>query len=383
MPTLYLQPQTIITPDGPIQNGAVLISDGIITQVAPSSALQPPPGAAILPADGLILAPGYIDLQLNGAFGYDFTDDPSSIWHVASLLPRYGVTSFLPTIITAPPETTAHAQAVLAQGPPPNFRGATPLGLHLEGPFLNPAKRGAHNPAHLRLPDLDLTRDWSPQNHVRLVTLAPELPGALDLITALTERGIIVSAGHSMATYVQASAAFAAGIEYGTHLFNAQSPLDHREPGLSLALLDHYAITTGIIADGIHVHPALIRLAYTLKGPHRFNLVSDAMSALGMPPGRYMLGDNEVISDGIAARRPEGQLAGSLLSMDQAVRNLQAYTNCPQQDAIATATTTPAKLLNLPPAIIAPNQPANMILLTPALQIHTTILNGQPIVGSQ
>ena len=159
-------------------------------------------GAEVIDAAGLILAPGFIDLQINGAFGDDFTADPTTIWRVAERLPRYGVTAFLPTIITSPLEKVAAAQRVVTEGDPHGFRGRAPLGLHVEGPFLNPQKKGAHNPKYLRLPEPSMTlRNWSPETGVRLVTLAPELPGALEVIVALTERGVLVSEGHSMATY--------------------------------------------------------------------------------------------------------------------------------------------------------------------------------------
>ena len=183
-----------------------------------------------------------------------------------------------------------------------------------------------------------------------------------------------------MSTYAQAKTAFGAGTRYGTHLFNAMPPLDHREPGLPLALLDQAGVTVGIIVDGIHVHPALVALAYRLKGSNGLNLVSDAMSALGMPPGRYMLGDHEVTSDGVSARLADGRLAGRLLSMDQAVRNLVAYTNCPIESAIETVTRTPAILLNIPglSGTIAPGRQADLVLLTPDLQVVTTILRGIP-----
>lgn len=381
MNAIYLQPHRIITPGGIVEDTAIVIRDGVIAQIGPSDALPRPTGASVLDADGLTLAPGFIDLQLNGAFGCDFTDDPETIWEVARRLPRYGVTSFLPTIITSPPDAIAQAQEVLRKGPPDGFLGATPLGLHLEGPFLNPGKRGAHNPAHLRLHDIGLIRDWSPEQGVRLVTLAPELQGADKVIAALLERGVIVSAGHSMATYEQGTTAFNAGISYSTHLFNAMPPLDHREPGLPLAALDQPRVTTGIIADGIHVHPAMVALAWKLKGQQHLNLVTDAMAALGMPPGQFMLGDHRVISDGKSARLPDGRLAGSVLSLDEAVRNLIAFTGCNLEEAIATVTSTPARLLNMG-ASIEPGQPANLVLLNSSLEVVATIVQGEVCYGA-
>ncbi len=228
---------TIYTPTLNHSDTAVLIHNGRITLLCPTAELSIPPDAQRIDATGRLLVPGYIDLQFNGAFGHDFTADPATIWPVSAMLPRYGVTSYLPTIITSPLETINHARRVLLQERPSTYRGAEPLGLHVEGPFLNPLKKGAHNPIYLQTPDPALVAGWSPTSGVRLVTLAPELPGALPVIAALASRGVVVSAGHSMATYDQALAGFAAGLRYGTHLFNAMSPLDHRQPGLPGALL--------------------------------------------------------------------------------------------------------------------------------------------------
>jgi N-acetylglucosamine-6-phosphate deacetylase len=375
---LYLQHATLFTPTRRIQDSALLVEGNRIAAVGTVEEVPRPPEARIVEAGGLFLAPGLIDLQLNGGFGLDFTADPSTIWEVAARLPQYGVTSFLPTIITSPVETVAAAQVVLRAGPPPGSRGATGLGLHLEGPFLNPAKRGAHNPAHLRLPAVNAIADWSVENGVRLVTLAPELPGALEVIRALRERGVVVSAGHSMATYDQARAGFEAGIAYGTHLFNAMPPLEHRAPSLAGALLTDPRAIVGLIPDGIHLHPAVVKLAWQSKGVAGVSVVTDAMAALGMPPGAYELGDFAVTVDGASARLSDGRLAGSLLSLDQGVRNLIAFTGCEVGDALSTVTTTPAKLLGLTDrGQVAPGLVADLILLTPDLQVVKTIVDGQ------
>jgi N-acetylglucosamine-6-phosphate deacetylase len=318
-------------------------------------------------------------LQLNGGFGFDFTADPTTLWRVAQELPRYGVTAFLPTIITSPFETIRCAQDVLRAGAPQNFRGATPLGLHLEGPFLNPAKRGAHNTAFMRLPDANAVRDWSPKTHVRLVTLAPELEGAPQVIRALSERDVVVSAGHSMATLDEALRGFDAGITYGTHLFNAMPQIDHHAPGLALALLNDPRVTVGIIPDGIHVHPGLVALAMKQKSPQQLNVVTDAMAALGMSPGKYVLGDFSVTVNETCARLDDGRLAGSILNMDQALRNLIEFTNCSVSDSLTTMTTTAARVLHLENerGSIAPGYFADLILLTQDLRVAATMVQGQ------
>lgn len=373
---MYLSAARLVTPAVEMQDTALCIQGARIAAVTPP---HPPPDAHVVDASNFIVVPGFIDLQLNGGCGFDFTADPTTLWRVAQELPRYGVTAFLPTIITAPYETIRAAQAVLRAGAPENFRGATPLGLHLEGPFLNPAKRGAHNPAYMRLPTVNAAREWSRENYVRLVTLAPELKGAPQLIRALCEQNIVVSAGHSMATFDQARRGFDAGITYGTHLFNAMPQMDHRAPGLAIALLNDSRVTVGIIPDGIHVHPALVALALKQKAPQQLSVVTDAMAALGMAPGEYLLGDFRVTVNENSARLADGRLAGSILSMDQALRNMLAFTNCSLRDALATMTTTPARVLHLENerGEIAPGYFADLVLLTQDLRVAATMVAGQ------
>lgn len=373
----YLHHATLFTPHRQIENSAVLIDNDRVTAVGTVDGLPCPPDADAVDAAGLILCPGFIDLQLNGAFGLDFTSEPRAIWVAAARLPEFGVTSFLPTIITAPLETIAAAQVILSRRPP-HFSGATPLGLHLEGPFLNSQKRGAHNPVHLRQPDLNAIADWSPEKDVRLVTLAPELPGALEVIRLLRERGLVVSAGHSMATFEEARAGVEAGLTYGTHLFNAMPTLEHRDPGLVGALLADPRVTVGVIPDGIHLHPTIVKLIWQSKGATGINVVTDAMAALGMPPGRYALGDFTVTVDATSARLSDGRLAGSILGLDQALRNLIAFTGCSLSEALATVTSVPAKVLGLTDrGQIAPGLIADLVLLTPDLRVVKTYSAGK------
>jgi N-acetylglucosamine-6-phosphate deacetylase len=371
---------TVVTPDETIEEGVVLINGRRIEAIGRAE-LEVPPTARVCDAAGLILAPGLLDLQVNGGFGLDFTADPTTIWDVAARLPRYGVTGFLPTIITSPPETARAAQAVLRGGPPTGWSGARPLGLHLEGPFLNPGKKGAHNPAHLRLPSVDAVADWSPESAVRLVTLAPELPGARQVIATLAARGVVVSAGHSLATYEEAAAGFDAGARYATHLFNAMPALHHREPGLAAAALADPRLTVGLIPDGLHVHPALVALVWRLLGPARLNLVTDAMAAMGMPTGEYFLGDFRVRVDETSARLADGTLAGCVLSLDAILRAFVSFTGATLPEALAMVTTTPARLLGLDgrPGRIAPGVDADLVLMTPEIRIVETFVAGESI----
>lgn len=376
---------TLYTPDQVLEDGALLIDQGRIAAIGPATALTVPPGTPVLDASGLILTPGFIDMQFNGGFGYDFTADPTTIWQVAAQLPRYGVTAFLPTVITSPLTKVAAAQAVVTQPPPGEPSGAVPLGLHVEGPFLNPQKKGAHNPAYLRAPDLEAAADWWPAQGVRLVTLAPELPGALPLIAQLHARGILVSAGHSAATYAEAAAGFDAGVRYGTHLFNAMSTIGSREPGLSGAMLTDGRPVVGLIADGVHTHPAMVDLAWKSLGSGRLNLVTDAMAALGMPPGKQLLGDFEVVVDEVSARLHDGTLAGSILSLDQALRNVLAFTGCSLSEGLTMITRTPATALGMADTrgSLTVGSRADLVLLDADLRVVATLVEGTVVYTNE
>lgn len=376
---LQITNATIHTPGRVIPRGSVVIDGSRIVAAGAAGDLPAASGATVINAGGMILVPGFIDLQLNGAFGHDFTADPAAIWRVAAGLPRYGVTAFLPTIITSPLERVEAGMQVVRDGRPRDFRGAAPLGLHVEGPFLNPKKKGAHNQQYLRRPTPEAVAGWSPASGVRLVTMAPENPGALEVIAALASRGVVVSTGHSMATYDEAVAGFDAGARYGTHLFNAMPPLGHRDPGLPGALLADDRMTVGFIADGVHTHRSIIALVWRMLGPRRMSLVTDAMAALGMPPGSHRLGDYDVIVDATSCRLADGTLAGSILELDQALRNLLDITGCSLDEALETMTTTPAKLLGLEGerGRIAPGYTADIVLLSSDLRVQTTIASGE------
>ena len=328
--------------------------------------------------DGMWLVPGLLDIQVNGAAGHDTTDDPSTIWAVGEAIAATGVTAFLPTIVTAPDGRIDEALQVLAAGPPAGYRGATVLGLHLEGPFLSPQRYGAHDPAQLREPDPARAAGWSREAGVTIVTIAPELPGALDLIRELTARGVVVSIGHSNASFDEAMAGIDAGARYATHLFNAMPALDHRKPGIAAAVLADERVTVGMIPDTIHVHPTVLDLAYRIAGPERFSIVTDAMAALGMPHGTFRLGARDVTVDETGCRLPDGLLAGSNLRLDEGVRNLAAATGRGAETAVAAATIVPARLLGLADrGRIAAGARADLTILTPDFQAAGTIVDGR------
>ena len=290
-----------------------------------------------------MLAPGLIDLQINGAYGHDFTSDPSSIWQAGKRLPEQGVTAFLPTIITAHPATIAVALEALNDRPS-GYIGAEPLGLHLEGPMISPSRAGVHDPALMQPPSLELIGGWS--TGVAMVTMAPELPGAEPVIKALVAAGVVVAAGHSAANFAEAMAGIEWGIASVTHLFNAMEPYSHREPGLVGAAFDSQVVA-GIICDRVHLHPATVRAVWRLLGPARMALVSDSIAATGLADGSYRLGDLDVrVLEG-RATDATGRLAGSTLTLDQAIRNLIEFTGCSPTEAVAAASTIPAALLKV------------------------------------
>ncbi len=363
---------------------AVLIEGGRITRIGTVAEAETWPEGQKIEANGLLLVPGLIEIQINGAFGMDFTERPETIYPVARELSRFGVTRFLPTIITSPLEKIQLAQSQIRSGPPDGFLGAVPIGLHVEGPFLNPERKGAHSQEYLRPPSLDDASQWSKENGVRLVTLAPELPGADEVIAFLRQRGVIVSAGHSLATLQQAQNGFKTGICCVTHLFNAMSPLNHFDPGLPGAVLAEPSLRFGLIPDGIHVHPTLVGLVWRLTGAGQMILVTDAMAALGMPPGLYRLGKQEVVVDGTSARLHSGNLAGSILPHPTALRNLIAFTGCSLSDALSCMTSTPAELLGMEDEIgrIEEGYRADLVLLTPDLDVVCTVVDGEIVFQS-
>jgi N-acetylglucosamine-6-phosphate deacetylase len=335
--------------------------------------------------DGLVIAPGFIDLQCNGAGGVDITTEPDRILDVAAELPRFGVTSFLPTVVTARATTRAAAIAEITgrrREPQAVAAGrcvATPLGLHFEGPMISRRHLGAHVPRFAAEPGSMLAEVdvWASSGVVSLVTLAPELDGALDVVERLAAAGVVVSAGHTAMSPADFAAARSAGLSYVTHLYNAMAPFGHRAPGPIGAVLADPSITAGVICDGIHVDPTAVAMAWRSLGPQRMSLVSDASPALGAPFGRYDIGGFEIIHDETGVRTLDGVLAGSALELDRAVRNLMEYTGCTLADALATVTSTPADLLGLPDrGRIRTGARADLTIVDPAGNLHRTVVAG-------
>jgi N-acetylglucosamine-6-phosphate deacetylase len=330
-----------------------------------------------------IVAPGFIDLQCNGAAGVDLTRSPDRILDVARALPRFGVTAFLPTVVTSPATTRHRAiESMRALRDTPDAAGAAamPLGLHFEGPMISADHLGAHTRRDVGAVDVAEVDEWVRSGAVALVTLAPETPGAGDAIVQLADAGTVVSAGHTAMTPEQFAAARAAGLRYVTHLFNAMAPFSHRAPGPIGAVLADDEVTVGLICDGIHVDPTAVRLAWRSLGPTRTSLVSDASAALGSPFGTFRLGGIDITHDHTGVRTADGVLAGSALALDQAVRNLVAYTGCDLADALATVTTTPADLLGLPDrGRLAVGARADVTVLTDGGDLVATVVGGSTV----
>ncbi|MDR7589046.1 MAG: N-acetylglucosamine-6-phosphate deacetylase [Armatimonadota bacterium] len=377
-PVQVISAGRVVTPSGDLTPGTVEVRHGRIAAVRRGSS-----GRADVAAPDGILAPGLIDLQVNGAAGADFLTcrRPADVDRARRYLASCGVTTFLPTLITSPPAALAAALdrwerwSRLSGGPRVG-------GLHLEGPYLNPQYRGAHPARYLRPPDrgqLAALLDRHP-GLVRLVTLAPELPGAGALIGLLRERGVAVAAGHTGATYDQAREAFAAGVSLVTHLFNGMRAVHHRDPGIVVAALEHEEVAVSLIADFVHVHPAVLRLAARLKGPRRTVLVTDAVAAAGLRGGRARLGSRRVrVTD--VPRLADGTIVGSVLALDQAVRNMVAL-GFPLRDVIAMASSTPARILGRPDlGRIAVGGIADLVLFDAGLRVRAVWVGGERIVG--
>jgi N-acetylglucosamine-6-phosphate deacetylase len=348
----------------------VLLADGHVERVERPGRLTD--GGSAIDGRGLLLAPGFVDLQCNGSFGIDLTSEPERVAELGARLVRHGVTGFLPTLVSCDPGQVDRALAVDLT---PSDAGARPLGWHLEGPFLAPARRGVHSETYLRPPDgADATR-WLDTGRVRMMTLAPELPGAVTLIADLARRGVIASLGHSDATADEARLAVDAGARMVTHLFNAMAPLHHREPGLVGVAVTDERLCAGLIVDGHHVDPAVVALAWTALGARRTVLVTDAVAAAGQPPGAQALGDVSLTSDGTTIRTAGGTLAGSLLGIDQAVRNLVAQTGCALVTAVEAASVTPRRILGFDVAV-APGAPADLVLLDDEGSVVVTLVDG-------
>jgi N-acetylglucosamine-6-phosphate deacetylase len=325
------------------------------------------------PVPNRTIAPGFVDLQVNGIGAIDVAGATGTDWdELDRALLAQGVTTWCPTLVTAPLDAYAARLTSIGDAAqrPDAVRPAI-AGAHLEGPFLGGAP-GAHPRDLIRAPDLDWLRALPPI--VKVVTLAPEVPGAVAAVESLVARGVLVSLGHSSATYEEARAAADAGARLVTHCFNGMGPLHHREPGLVGAALTDERLAASVIADLVHVHPAAVNLAFRAKGSGRIILVTDSVAW-----ERGTVGEVRMSFDGIAPRLADGTLAGSALTMDRAVRNAVQECGVSLLDAVRAATSTPARLLGLDDrGEVLPGRRADLVALTPDLTVETTWVCGRP-----
>jgi N-acetylglucosamine-6-phosphate deacetylase len=382
--------KTLLTPAEVVDHPFVLVDGGRIVELSRSRS-QIPAGVTVSDFGALSMAPGYIDLHIHGGAGHDVMDDNSdALPSIERLLALHGVTSYFPTTVTAPVDMTLRSLERLADAIEKSELAntnnndakitprAVPLGIHLEGPFISHARRGVHPPENLLVPTLALfERFWqAARGRVRIMTIAPELENAPEVIAEAARRGVCVSLGHSDADYAAAERGIAAGARHATHTFNAMRPLDHRSPGILGAALSDTRLTADMIADGVHLHPSIVKLVARAKGPEQTVLITDAISATGMPDGRYRLGSFEVdVRDGKCTAGDK--LAGSVLTMDRAVRNLAQFAEWSLPKAAAAASRNPARVAGVTKkGALAVGADADFVVLTPEGEVQRTFVAG-------
>ncbi len=384
MVTVLLARQ-LLTPLERIEEAALVIEDGIISAVGPREAISLPPNARAIDYGDAILTPGLIDIHIHGAAGHDVMEGADeSLSAIERLLARHGVTSYCPTTVTAPMDETLDSIEKLAAAVRNASRASDParaqaLGIHLEGPFLSHARRGVHSPMYLRPASPAIFEQmWdAAAGQIRMLTIAPELAGAIDVITDAAGRGVCISIGHSNADLAQATAGIRAGARHATHTFNAMRRMDHRDPGILGAVLTSDALTADIIADGLHVQPEVVDVFLRAKGVERAVLITDAISAAGMPDGTYRLGSYVVqVREGRC--ESHGKLAGSVLTLDRAVRNAMRFARLSFQDSLRLATLNPACVLGLEDrkGVLKVGADADVAVFSPSGEIQHTIVRG-------
>jgi N-acetylglucosamine-6-phosphate deacetylase len=387
----------LLAPTGAVERPLVLIDEGRVLEISSRSSRQLPAG--VDPSDfgdGVMMAPGYVDLHIHGSAGSDVMDDAAeALPAIEQLLVRHGVTSYFPTTVTAPMDTILRSLERLASAiekrestTAEGKNRARPLGIHLEGPFISHVRRGVHPPENLLTPTLaTFERFWqAARGRIRIMTIAPELEGAPEVIAEAARRGVCVSLGHSDADFAAAERGMAAGARHATHTFNAMRPLshntlDHRSPGILGAVLTNRHLSADIIADGVHLDPAIVKLVAKAKGPEQTVLITDAISATGMPDGRYRLGSFEVdVRDGKCMA--DGKLAGSVLTLDRAVRNLARFAEWDLSQAVAAASQNPARVARIAnKGVLAAGADADFVVLSAAGEVLRTFVGGVECSG--
>ena len=384
----------LLTPTDAVEHPLMLVEQGRVLEISARSGRQAPAGISVSDFGDGVIAPGYVDLHIHGSAGYDVMDDTTeALPAIEQLLARHGVTSYFPTTVTAPMDATLRALERLADAienreqndnKKDDVKGRPlPLGIHLEGPFISHARRGVHPAENLLAPKLNTFEQlWqAARGRIRMMTIAPELDGAPEVIAEAARRGVCVSLGHSDADFEAAGRGIAAGARHATHTFNAMRPLghrteDHRSPGILGAVLTDRRVSADIIADGVHLDPAIVKLFAQAKGPERTVLITDATSATGMPDGRYRLGSFEVdVRDGKCMA--DGKLAGSVLTMDLAVRNLAQFAEWDLSQAIAAASRNPARAARIAnKGVLTVGADADFVVLSREGEVLRTFVGG-------
>ena len=380
---IALTAAALLTPRERIEQPLLLLDDEKIVEVSSRAAREVAKGARSFDFPGAVLAPAYLDIHIHGGMGHDVMEpNAEGLARFEAFLAQHGVAAYLPTTVTAPEENILRALDWLAKRIEKSDAagaGARPLGIHLEGPFISHARRGVHPPEYLVPPTLSrFERYWqASRGNIKVMTIAPEVEGAMEVIAEASRRGVCCSIGHSDSDLQTARAAIAAGAHHATHTFNAMRPLDHRQPGLLGAVLTDSGVTADIIADGIHLDPTVVQLFLRAKGTQAAVLITDAISATGMPEGRYRLGSFEVEVRGNKCTRGD-TLAGSVLRLDQAVRNVMQFAGWKLEEAVQLASVNPAAVIGEKSrGILTAGAGADIVVLTPRGEVQRTIIGGR------
>ena len=364
--------------NSPDKTTDILIKNGKISKIGRLKSRFP--GEETIDARGRIVAPGFIDVHIQGAGGADVLDGTvDALKTMSRTVARFGTTSFLATTVYKPGKDNAHLE-IAADATGKNLGGANLLGIHLEGPFISLNKKGMIQPDCICEPSLQVLDDIQTisKGALKMMTIAPELKGSLEIIKKIRGRGIIASFAHSSAAYEETLEGIKAGITHVTHLYNAMMPIHHRAPGPLPAIFENKKLTAQIITDGVHVHPRVLNFAWDILGARRCISITDGMQAIGLPEGKYVYNGIEYESKNGAARYHDGTLIGTALGQNQLLARLMKFTGCTLEQAIKTATENPAKLLGIynRKGSITPGKDADIVILNKDLSVFSTIVSG-------
>ena len=381
-PSLALVHGQLVTPFRLADDSTVVVQDGRITRVGASAEVRPPAGAQVEDVRGCLVAPGFVDLHVHGGAGHDFVDeDPEAIDAVCRFHMQHGTTSLVATLALTEPEEFLRRVERIASACARRAGQGVLKGMHLEGPFVNPAISGALNPDFTWPPSVENFQrlERAAGRALKLMTIAPELPGALDVMRVAAQARVTLAIAHSRAPYEQIEEAIDNGLTQVTHIFNAMDPMHHRRPGVVTGALLCHELKVHLIADGLHVHPAVMRLLLKIKGPSGIVLITDAVRACGMPDGEYDFTGRTVRVEAGRVTLPDGTLAGSALTMERAVQTMVEQTDAVLTDAVRMASLNGARVLGIDgrKGVVAVGQDADLVVLDPDYRVRMTIVGGQ------